>query len=743
MALIHETSEVKHIDYGTTVGYTVVGSPTISNGVASGFSSSDYLTVSQGSTVTSLEINIAANNIPSSIAQQKALATFYGNINFRIFVNTSGKVQASYKGSDGNTKNFVATNYYTNGQFKITLGSEGGKIYFSQNGQSFSLEGEQTATPDTITFTGLNIGYISSTIAGFTGSIDLNNTYIKVNGHLWFYKPCTNYLIRKDPTSQEEKLVFADSNLYLSGQNNYTVVGSPTIVDGVLIHPTDKQNTIATSETLNVGDSSWEMQYKLLNPTNRNTFLFRINGSTNTRVTISQTYGLNMFLNYPVSSTRADVSSLATVWNDAIATQASQFYWKIYCSGKKANNEYDITVSCGTNLSNLTSETVTISYALASGTLQISSYGSYVQGQDPYYDIDLKETYIKVDGQLWFYGKNYASANIAPVPAGFTYGNTTTPSIGWVDMRDQSFHAAPEGTGYCEVPTPPAPAVPVYNVGTPSFVMKFDGSFDYYSDGNITAQKVGTPALTTGGAWNAGALDKTYNADPTVINAIQLNINKSYWQTANQALFIEFWANLDNTTDLTQPQDFLGNMEMTNSGVYWDGWRFVWSSLRQTIDVEYAVNTGSYTRDYDRLDSTQKTAWNANISAGNWCHYGMYVKPADPLANSIGFVMANGQMHYMWTNTGIGIANSNGGQNNILIANGKSGTTSLYYNGDGKYKTGCATLSPMGEVRILVGQNADDYLAAIKASNPVNGLYPYTVPTGSFATGSLTKYTAS
>ena len=58
----------------------------------------------------------------------------------------------------------------------------------------------------------------------------------------------------------------------------------------------------------------------------------------------------------------------------------------------------------------------------------------------------LNKSYIKMNDQLWFYGKNYASANIAPVPSGFSYGNITTNAIGFVDMRTQEFTAAPNGT---------------------------------------------------------------------------------------------------------------------------------------------------------------------------------------------------------------------------------------------------------------------------------------------------------
>ena len=54
--------------------------------------------------------------------------------------------------------------------------------------------------------------------------------------------------------------------------------------------------------------------------------------------------------------------------------------------------------------------------------------------------IDLNETYIKVNNELWF-GKIYTSETNVPVPANFTYGNTTTSSNGTVNLTTQEFSA--------------------------------------------------------------------------------------------------------------------------------------------------------------------------------------------------------------------------------------------------------------------------------------------------------------
>lgn len=269
------------------------------------------------------------------------------------------------------------------------------------------------------------------------------------------------------------------------------------------------------------------------------------------------------------------------------------------------------------------------------------------------------------------------------------------------------------------------PDIPRYNVGTPSFLMRFDGSFRYYSDGNITAELVNSPSLTTGGPWGLGALAQTYDEND-VRRAVQVNINKSYWQTDAQPFFIEWWAKIENTDQTTIWQTFLGNM--THPDTNYNGWAYRWRPGDSSAGLTFANNTSSLTRTYTQLNATQQSAWQTLMNLGNWTHFGFYIRPQHSTLQGDSWFLANGKMFELTGNWAEAMAE--GGQNNFLIGNSTYGTA--------------PTLSPMAEVRIITGQNADDYITAIKGNyDSATGMYNYTVPTASFADGGLTQYTAS
>ena len=209
MALNHEVTG--------SVNYTVVGSPTIVDGVVSGFSGSDYLT------------------IPSAISTAS---------NFEICV----------KIDENSTSGDTCYPLGTDVPYGITFSTNAARLYLSSNGSSWDMAGEQTDInlPNNcyarVRFDGAKYIYdysldktswivintvnnstkINSAISNiklggwwgayyFTGSIDLNNTYIKVNGQALFGN-----------CPVEVKHIDYGTSV------GYTKVGSPTIVDGVV-----------------------------------------------------------------------------------------------------------------------------------------------------------------------------------------------------------------------------------------------------------------------------------------------------------------------------------------------------------------------------------------------------------------------------------------------------------------------------------------------------------------------------
>lgn len=177
------------------VGYTVVGSPTITDGVASGFSDSNYLktdtTFSQAvynawiqnsETVVKFRTNALQAQHIVYIPTGGGYAGFYmrgsqGKINWQIY-STSYRISPDFVFSvntdywlKGTIRNGVATfSYSTDGTNYTTLGT---------------LDLQGITDPGSYT-SYVQFGYGSAELGPVNGSIDLNNTYIKVNGVPWF-----------------------------------------------------------------------------------------------------------------------------------------------------------------------------------------------------------------------------------------------------------------------------------------------------------------------------------------------------------------------------------------------------------------------------------------------------------------------------------------------------------------------------------------------------------------------------
>jgi len=177
-------------------GYTVTGSPTITDGVASGFSASNLLQTSlqvapQNITewVAKIKINAAA------IGSERYHYVFYGpaSSSFNFYGGSSGaqaiNLVACYLPGAGETlswssANLVADSWYW---FKYTYDGTTAKLYFSTDGINYGAE----KASKTATISG-NAGLrtIGTRWSGdssyFDGELDLNETYIKVNAIPWF-----------------------------------------------------------------------------------------------------------------------------------------------------------------------------------------------------------------------------------------------------------------------------------------------------------------------------------------------------------------------------------------------------------------------------------------------------------------------------------------------------------------------------------------------------------------------------
>lgn len=178
------------------VKYSVVGSPTITNGVASGFSDSDYLKLSQtvpSGTAKTFEISTKFTT-PDSFARTGSIIAIQTYYSYGIRLTREGSSTATLYGTSRSNSAYYSVNgiagsispsttYYV----KYKVDGENGTQTLSistdnENWQHFN--GEYTVGYYNDNSILWQIGY--SAYGASECSIDLNNTYIKVNGQYWF-----------------------------------------------------------------------------------------------------------------------------------------------------------------------------------------------------------------------------------------------------------------------------------------------------------------------------------------------------------------------------------------------------------------------------------------------------------------------------------------------------------------------------------------------------------------------------
>ena len=178
-----------------SVGYTIVGSPTIVDNVVSGFSESNYLQISQTYNATNnknVEIYVRAKT-PTTISS--SFNPIFGADNIGLwgissYTNALFTIRMGYQ--SGTTLTF-GDMYISGGiqadtwyRFKIT-GSNGiwrAEIYNDSGTLLNSADRDWTSNTVNANYT-IKLKCTDNTNA-YSGSIDLNETYIKVNGQPWF-----------------------------------------------------------------------------------------------------------------------------------------------------------------------------------------------------------------------------------------------------------------------------------------------------------------------------------------------------------------------------------------------------------------------------------------------------------------------------------------------------------------------------------------------------------------------------
>jgi len=193
MTLKLNNSTVNEVYLNHNVGYTIVdgGNIQIENGIVSGFSSSDRLKLTPAlvfATNDNIEYNFVFTT-GQSIGTEWLFGYLTGSLWSGIYI-TSTKVNVPFtRYNDTNYYCSVDYSLQTSTTYRINVkrinGTVTSALYDSSNtllaSNTNNIPYEVSSANNTI---GTNPSY--SYGGAFTGSIDLNNTYIKVNGITWF-----------------------------------------------------------------------------------------------------------------------------------------------------------------------------------------------------------------------------------------------------------------------------------------------------------------------------------------------------------------------------------------------------------------------------------------------------------------------------------------------------------------------------------------------------------------------------
>lgn len=179
-------------DLPYNVGYTVSGSPTISQGVVSNFTGNDYPYI-DNSIDGAKPIEYFTEFTTGTLSgNQELLAGIKsgGGYSFRVFIQGTNTLLIAYNpGTEGGGYLSLSYTFQNNTTYSLKISYNGDKTLVAT---VYNASGEQVATQTfTQTVTLLEISYLIIGTVGtgssvWSGSINFNNTYIKVNGVYWF-----------------------------------------------------------------------------------------------------------------------------------------------------------------------------------------------------------------------------------------------------------------------------------------------------------------------------------------------------------------------------------------------------------------------------------------------------------------------------------------------------------------------------------------------------------------------------
>lgn len=378
----------------------VVGSPTKSGFVYSSFSTSKYLKVTGGATVsasalTSFEVCCKVTTPSSWTSAGRILNPTNGADSTTapyIQVRTGDAVLYWYNGST--YEGFGAlgspasnTTYW----FKWVYDGSTVKSYWSTNGKDFTLNAEKTPTYKLFFNSNeFSIGCRSNDSAAvcvWNGSIDLENLYINVNGSPWL-RGVKDVVVDKYLAIKTKKTV---------KKPNVTLIAITPSDEFVLSGFSASKYAVVT-DSFAVGSNTWEIGLKFRTGSDVTTLqtVCGHTGSTNYDPIVFEIYKNAFSVNF---CSGTSTSIIAGLTGSSIVTANTTYYVKVAFNGSAYTISYSLDGKTYTEYASYSSTKTIYTSNLVLGRQQGDASEYPFLGS-----IDLKGCYININGERWWNG---------------------------------------------------------------------------------------------------------------------------------------------------------------------------------------------------------------------------------------------------------------------------------------------------------------------------------------------------
>lgn len=509
--------------------FNIVGTPTVSNGIMSGFTTANY-----GVIPNYYKSNNMSYVFKFTTGTDIETEQYITHGEYFVLIAIGGGGMTCYNWGTATTTVLTSVKANTTYWVKITVSGTQVTYYVSTNGTSWTQKTTYTDSKLNTAHTKhqFRIGLSSyNTKFPFLGTIDLKECYLEQNNiKCWtFLKIVTGTSSSYNFTKQEQAgyaIKKQVTRYFKYGTTiNGIIVGAPTFENGVGSNFASSRYVKTPQDFTVAGGNTWEIVAKAIPGTNINStqsVFGHINSDTNDPVCMELKSG-----KFCVHGHRNKDSQIFSITSSITVTTGTPYWLKTVYDGS------NYIFSMSTDGKTYTEQgRVASTYTIWNSRL---CFGRQ-QGHDSEYpflgSIDFKECYIKIDGKLWWTGTHVIKASSSD------YNYTETQNAYYVRKANS--------TKYYKWGKPNANVVGTPTVNkqlaqdfTTSNYLQMPFSFNSLV-GSSSWEVVGKFKITTASKWNPiyGGTNATYLLDIFVNTsnkfAISLSSNGKSYNIANE-----------------------------------------------------------------------------------------------------------------------------------------------------------------------------------------------------------------